>query len=340
MTEPEPIIVTNVLPLEDGAKRRLEGVSDRLRITHRDRDGDEWPIEQLVDREVEVLLAYYPPSDLRRTPRLRWLQVPSSGIDYLDRQRLLDAGVTVTNASGIHAVPIAEYVFGMLLHVAKGVEGRQANQRLHGWPAEQPELAGRLLRGRTLVIVGYGSIGREVARLAAAFGMRILAVKADAETRTDAGYRYPGTGDPEGRYPERIAGPAELPTLAAEADYLVTALPGTPGTRGLVGAPVIEAMRPGAWLVNVGRGATVDSAAVAAALRSGRLGGAVLDVFETEPLPADSELWELPGSIVTPHVSGGPAEIFDLLVDLLAENLGRYAEGRPLLNVVDLARGY
>jgi phosphoglycerate dehydrogenase-like enzyme len=340
MTQPKPIPVTNVLPLDQAAKRRLEGISDRLRITHRDREGDEWPIEQLVDPEVEVLLAYYPPSDLGRTPRLRWLQVPSSGVDYLDRRRLLDGGVTVTNASGIHAVPIAEYVIGMLLHVAKGVESRQANQRLHGWPAEQPELAGRLLRGRTMVIVGYGSIGREVARLAAAFGMRILAVKADAETRADAGYRYPGTGDPEGRYPERIAGPSELPALAAEADYLVTALPGIPGTRGLVGAAVVDAMRPEAWLVNVGRGASVDPAAVAAALRTGRLAGAVLDVFETEPLPPDSELWDLPGSIVTPHVSGGPAEVFDLLVDLLAQNLGRYAEGRPLLNVVDLARGY
>lgn len=335
-----PIHVINVFPLAADAKERLDGISDRLRITHRDSEGEEWPIEGLDDPDVEGLLGYYPPSDLRRTPRLRWLQVGSSGIDYLDRARLREAGITVTNASGMHAVPIGEYVLGMLLHVSRDVERRQENQRRHEWPADQTHLAGRLLRGRTLVVVGYGSIGREVARLAAAFGMRVLAVKADPSIREDRGYAYPGTGDPGGEIPERIVGRAELRDVVGEADYVVSALPGSPGNRHIVDAPVIGAMQSQAWIVNVGRGMTVDASAIEAGLRDGHLGGAVLDVFDSEPLDPGSTLWDLANCIVTPHVSGGPAEIFALIVDLLAENIARFADGRPLLNVVDLERGY
>jgi phosphoglycerate dehydrogenase-like enzyme len=341
VTDRDPIVVVNCFPMTEARKGRLAAISDRLVLRHHDVGTDyEWSVEDLVDPDVEGLLGFYPPSDLARTPRLRWFQAGSSGVDFLDPAPLLAGGVTVTNGSGVHAVPMGEYALGALLHIAKDVEARQDNQRRHAWPDDQPTLAGRLLRGRTLVVVGYGSIGRETARLASAFGMRIVAVKADPTRHTDDGWVHPGTGDPEGLLPERWAGIDGLVDAVREADYVVAALPGTAASRGAISAAVIDAMPPRAWIVNVGRGSALDTDALIRALREGRIGGSFLDVFEPEPLPADSPLWDLPNSIVTPHVSGGPAELGGLLIELFAEQLRRLAADEPLLNVVDLARGY
>jgi phosphoglycerate dehydrogenase-like enzyme len=292
-----------------------------------------------VDPDVEVLFSSHPPAELSRTPRLRWLQMGVAGVEHLDLVGLERAGIRVTNASGIHAIPIAEYVLGMLLHIAKGVEERQASQRQHDWPRDS-RLAGRLLRGRTILIVGYGNVGREIGRVAHAMGMRILAVKATAARERRSRFRVAGTGDPPGRLPDRVVKPADLAAAASEADYVVVTTPATPATRGLVSASVLRAMRPDAWLINVGRGVCVDTAALEAALRAGSIGGAVLDVFEEEPLPVDSPFWDLPNCIVTPHISGGPPGAFDLLSHLLVDNLTRYVDGRPLLNVVSARRGY
>jgi phosphoglycerate dehydrogenase-like enzyme len=338
MTSATTVLVVNMLPFDATARERLDRVSERLRIVHR--VGDEATTDADIDAEVEGIIGYRPPADLRRTPRLRWFQVGSSGIDHVDAETLSGTRVAVTNASGVHAVPMGEYVLAYLLHIAQDVDPRQANQRARAWPEHQPTLAGRLLRGKTLVILGYGSIGREVGRLAHGFGMRIIAVKSDPSTRVDHGYVYPGTGDPEGRYPERFVGIDALPAVVGEADYVVSALPGTAASTGVVSRAVIGAMRPTAWLVNVGRGSAVDEDALIEALRERRIGGSVLDVFRSEPLPADDPLWTLDRSIVTPHLSGGPAELPELMIDLVAENLRRFASDEPLLNAVDLARGY
>jgi phosphoglycerate dehydrogenase-like enzyme len=337
---PRDIRVVNVIPLTDAAKARLATISDRLDIRHEDHRGPDWVVDGLTDPDVEVLVSWYLPSDLARTPRLRWLQNGSSGVDFLDLALLREAGITVTNGSGIHAVPIAEYVLEAMLHVVRDVDARQANQRAHGWPDTQQAVAGGVLRGKTAVIVGYGSIGREVGRLADAFGVRVIAVKADPSMRADSGYRVPGTGDPEGRYPERFVGPDDLASVAREADFLVIAIPGAAGTHRLVGQAVIDALPRHAWVINVGRGRCIDVEALEAALRANRIGGAVLDVFDTEPLPPDSPLWDLPNLTITPHVSGAPPGIFELIEGLIAENLRRYVAGEPLLNVVDLTRGY
>jgi phosphoglycerate dehydrogenase-like enzyme len=334
-----PIRVVNVLPLTEAATTRLSGLAPGIQVVHHVTRDPRWARDNLVDPEVEVLFSSHPPANLSRTPRLRWLQMGVAGAEHLDLVGLQQAGITVSNASGIHAVPIAEYVLGMLLHVAKGVEQRQASQMGRAWPPDS-RLAGRLLRGQTVVIVGYGNVGREVGRVAHALGMRILAVKASPSRERRARFRLAGTGDPAGRLPERVVGPAELASVASEADFVVVTTPATPSTRGLVGATVLGVMRSGAWLINVGRGICVDAAALEAALRASSIGGAVLDVFEEEPLPPDSPFWELPNCIVTPHVSGGPPGAFDLLSDLLVENLARYVEGRPLLNVVSVRRGY
>jgi phosphoglycerate dehydrogenase-like enzyme len=334
-----PIRVVNVLPLTDAATSRLSSLAPDLEIVHHVTTDPRWAREHLVDPDVEVLFSSHPPADLSRTPRLRWLQLGVAGVEHLDLAGLRRAGISVSNASGIHAVPIAEYVVGMLLHIAKGVEERQASQAVRDWPRDA-RLVGRLLRGQTIVIVGYGNVGQEIGRLAHELGMRVLAVKASPAGRRRARFRLAGTGDPGGRLPQRVVGPADLAGVARDVDYVVVTTPATPATRGLVSASVLGAMRPSAWLINVGRGTCVDGSALEAALRARAIGGAVLDVFEEEPLPVDSPFWELPNCIVTPHISGGPPGAFDLLSDLLVENLTRYLEARPLLNVVSARRGY
>ena len=220
---------------------------------------------------------------------------------------------------------------------------RLAHQRAGRWDRETAveTLPGRRLRGRTAVIVGYGSLGREVARLLHALGIRIIAVKSDPTTRIDRGWREPGTGDPDGVLPERFVGSSDLREVVREADVVVLTLPATPRTMRIVDASILAAMRPDALLVNVGRGALVDQDALIEALADGRI-TAVLDVTDPEPLPDDSPLWTLPDTLVTPHISalGDVAALWHTAALLCAENLRRYVAGEPLLNVTSPTAGY
>lgn len=214
----------------------------------------------------------------------------------------------------------------------------------HAWPPEAVAmlLAGRRLRGLTAAIIGYGSVGREAARLLAGCGVRILALKSDPSKTVDTGWRELGTGDPDGSIPERIAGPESLREMAKEADFVVLALPSTPRTQGIVDAAVFSAMRPDSWLINVGRGALVDEEALIGALRTGRIGGAVLDVVAQEPLPPDHPLWELPNCLVVPHVSGsvGADALWHITAGFMAENLQRHLRGETLINRTSGSAGY
>ncbi len=264
--------------------------------------------------------------------------IPSTA---LDPWRL---GLTVTNGSGIHAVPMGEYVLAAALFASERIEARLARRTAHSWPTreERDQLTGRRLRGRTAAIIGYGSVGREVARLLDTFGVRILALKADPSRRADHGWREPGTGDPDGTIPARIVGADSLGDIVAESDLVVLTLPGTPRTRGIIDAAVLGAMRPDAWLVNVGRGALVDEEALVAALHGGRIGGAVLDVMAQEPLPVDHPLWDAPNCLVTPHVSGtGDRQaLWHTTAQFLAENLQRYLRGEDVFNRTSGGAGY
>ena len=312
---------------------RLRALSSDLDVV--DRRGDpEFEIEALSDPEVEVIVGPRAPSDLGQVPGLRWLQLRSAGVDHLAADPPWKHGILVTNAKGVYAIPIAEYVTGMVLRIHQPVSWA-ADQEAHHWPDRASLVS--LIRGRTATIVGYGSIGREVARLLSALGMRVLAVKPRPEIRHDTAYRVPGTGDPDGSIPERIVGVDRLAETAAEADVVVLTMPLTDATRGIIDAGVLAALRSGAWLINVARGALVDEAALLDALHAGRLAGAVLDVTIQEPLPADSPLWDAPNVILTPHASGVTLRFFD---DLLVENVRRYLAGEELLNVVDPERGY
>jgi phosphoglycerate dehydrogenase-like enzyme len=312
---------------------RLEALSAGLEVVDAS-DDEAFDVSTLTDPEVEILVASRAPADLSRVPSLRWLQLGSAGVDHLAADPPWRKGLLVTNARGVYSIPIAEYVTGMILRTHQPAAWA-ADQAAHRWPSEAALVS--LVRGATAVIVGYGSIGREVARQLSALGIRILAVKPRPELRDDTGFRVPGTGDPDGSIPERIVGVDELAATVGSADVLILTLPLTAASRGIIDAEVLAALRPSAWLINVSRGALVDEAALLDALRDGRLAGAVLDVFGEEPLPLDSPWWEAPHVIVTPHASGVTHRFFD---DLLVENVRRYLAGEPLLNQVDPERGY
>jgi phosphoglycerate dehydrogenase-like enzyme len=322
------IRVLDTFPLDHDGRALLEAASPRLGIDHR----ADASLDVDTLRGVEVLLCTHAPTPAQ-APDLRWLQLGSAGADHLDLDPAWGGKLTVTTASGAYATSIAEYVLGALLYASQDVTARLAVYRARDWPEELAPV-GRPLRGATLAIVGYGGIGREVARLAQALGLRVLAVKERPSERTHRRWHPAGTGDPDGSVPERIVGPADLASVAAEADYLVLAAPLTATTRGLVDRTVLRALRPGAWVVNVARGALLDESALLAEVASGRLGGAVLDVTDVEPLPPESPLWTTERILVTPHVAGRRAD-WPALAPLLAENLGRYANGEPLLNIVD-----
>ena len=321
--------------LRPATVERLRSLSSALEVLDVSAD-DTFEIDALSDPEVEIIVGSRPPTDLTRVPALRWLQVRSAGVDHLAADPPWQKGVLVTNARGVFAIPIGEYVSGAILRINQPIQAWAADQAAHRWPPDQQPLA-TIVRGQTAVIVGYGSIGREVARQLAALGLRIVAVKPRPEIRLDSSFRVPGTGDPDGSIPDRIVGVDALVEAAREADYLVLTLPLTPESRGIVDRTVLAALPATAWLINVSRGALVDEAALLDALQAGRLAGAVLDVFSEEPLPPGHLLWEAPNVTITPHVSGATLQFLD---DLVVENVRRYLAGEPLLNPIDPERGY
>jgi phosphoglycerate dehydrogenase-like enzyme len=318
-----------------GTIERLRALWPDLDIVDVSADGT-FEFDELADPALEVIVGRQTPADLTRVPALRWLQTGSAGVDHLAADPPWTRGILVTNARGVFAIPIAEYVSGAILRINQPVGRWAADQATHTWPMDDVPVAA-IARGKTAVLVGYGSIGREVARQLTAFGLRIVAVKPRPDVRIDGSFRVAGTGDPDGSIPDQIVGVDRLAETAAQADYLILTLPLTPESRGLIGATVLAALPASAWLINVSRGALVDEDALLAAVRARRLAGAVLDVFGQEPLPADHPLWDAPNVTITPHVSGATSRFRD---DLFVENVRRYLAGEPLLNPVDPGRGY
>ena len=247
---------------------------------------------------------------------VRWVHTASAGVDRLAFPALLDSDATLTNSRGVFDTPIAEYVTGLVIAMAKDLPGTLAAQAQREWRHRESERVG----GRTAVVVGSGPVGRATAALLAAVGMRVELV-----------------GRREG---EGVHAVDALPDLLPRAEWLVLAAPLTDATRGLLDAAALAALPPGARVINVGRGALVVQDDLVEALASGHLGGAALDVFEREPLPADSPLWKLPGVIVSPHMSGDVVGWRDELETLFVDNLARYRRGADLRNVVDKTLGF
>jgi phosphoglycerate dehydrogenase-like enzyme len=337
----DTIRVINMAPFDMATRVRMESVSSRLQIEHRD-PGDQASVDSIIDPAVQAIIGYRVPTDLSRTPSLRWIQLVSAGVDHLLKNPPWARGLIVTNARGVFAVQMAEYVMSGLLQAYQNVNLRRQYQAARSWPsnAATSPLMGRLLRGRTMVIVGYGGVGREVARMANAFGMRVIAVKRRPEVRFDDSFRLPETGDPKGTIPDEILGPEDLEVAAARADALVITLPLTSQTVELIGQRVFAALPPHAWLVNVARGKIVDQDALITALREQRLAGAILDVFREQPLPQESPLWDMPNVIIAPHIAGGGGDGWAIFAELVIENLRRYVTGGALLNLVDGRREY
>ncbi|MGZ8647705.1 MAG: D-2-hydroxyacid dehydrogenase [Solirubrobacteraceae bacterium] len=262
---------------------------------------------------------------VRAGKRLRWVQGRNAGAgeqlgQAAEQARVELERVIMTTTSGIHAGPLAEFALLGMLAFAKQLPQRMADQRGHHWPAEQAPVGE--LRGRTLLLVGLGAIGSETARLAKAFGMEVLAVKRDASGQH--------------RHVDELHPAERLRELFGRADAIVSSLPLTEATRGLIDAETLGAAKRGAVFVNVGRGGVVDEGALIERLRDGTLGGAALDVFEQEPLPSGSPLWDLDNVIVSPHASALVEAEEERGVDLFCDNLRRFLDGQPLRNQLDL----
>lgn len=281
-----------------------------------------------------------PPGADRIAPALKWIQLLSAGADHALKGQV-DARIAITTSSGIHSATMAEYTIASMLAFAHKLHVLVRAQMNREWRRSGDFMSMvDAMRGHTLGLIGYGSIGRETARLGRAFGMRVLALKRNPNLRRDEGWMPAGVGDPEGVIPERFFGSGERLEMIPECDYIAISLPLTEATRGFFGERELAAMRPHAYIVNVGRGEVVDQAALIEALRSGKIGGAGLDVFEREPLEADSPLWEMENTILTPHMSGAFKGYVETCCELFADNLRRFNAGQPLLNKVDPALGY
>ncbi len=278
---------------------------------------------------VEIVLGQVAPGGLADAAELRWIQSWSAGLDWLlepDLPADLPAGLQVTSASGVHAVPIAEHVFATLLALARGLPQAFAAQSQARWSGDD-DVERFELEGRRMVLLGLGEIGARIARVAGAFGMLVTAVR-----------HHPGAGGAPGV--ARVVGTDALLDVLPAADVLVVTVPLTDDTRGMVGAGAIAALPSHAVVVNVGRGEVVDQDALASALAGGRLGGAALDVFREEPLPPDSPLWGLDRVVVTPHTAGHTPHYADRALAIFLDNLERYRRDQPLRHAVDLGAGY
>lgn len=286
--------------------------------------------EQALERAAEahgVDGFYATPAFLEKAAHLAWVQAMSSGVErYLTIPALAaDAGPVLTNVQGSSGPAIADHAFAMLLTLSRGLRDYARAQTEARWSAESSGDA-FALQDKTLLVVGLGGIGGEIARRGYGFGMRIIATR-----RSDA---------PAPDYVARLGRSEDLLGMLPEADVVAIAVPLTPETAGLFDAAAFAAMKPGAILINVARGRIVDTGALLEALRSGRLGGACLDVTDPEPLPADHPLWREPRVLITPHVAADSALSGDRAAALLRENLRRFGAGEPLFNVVDKKAGY
>ena len=332
----EKVVAMIASPLEpDLAARIAAAFPDRVDLIYRpdlmpparyaaDHNGDPaWtpsPAQQAAWRELlgrsEILFDFpvrASGNPLAFSPRLRWLQATSAGVGPKVHQvGLHQSEVIVTTASGIHAQPLAEFVFAALLFHVKRLAHVQAEQQAHHW---QRFSAGEL-RGQTMAIIGPGRIGQEIARIARCFGMTVWAMA-----------RRHDPGRVEALGVDRLFPRDDLKAMLAGADCLALCLPHTPETEGLIDRDHLAALKPGAVLVNVARGAVIDEAALIEALRAGQIGMAALDVFATEPLPADSPLWDLPNVWICPHSASTADSENGKLADLFIRNLGHYLAG-------------
>jgi D-2-hydroxyacid dehydrogenase (NADP+) len=280
--------------------------------------------------DTDIFVGYsIRPKQLAFAKRLKWIHSTAAGIAQLMHPELRESGIIVTNASGVHSIPIAEHVLGLLLALARRFpdaflcqqESRWAQQEIWDPPPHLLEL-----RGAVLLLIGLGAVGKEVARLARAIGMKTRAVTLS------------GRGDTT--LVEKIYAATDLDAALADADYVVLAAPETPQTRHMFAARQFAAMKPSSYFINVARGSLVDESALMTALQQRTIAGAAIDVAEAEPMRPEDPLWKYPNLFITPHLASTSGHLWERQTDLLIGNLERWFDGRELMNLVDLKRGY
>jgi phosphoglycerate dehydrogenase-like enzyme len=284
--------------------------------------------EEIVDAEVAITWSIRP-EQVNSAKKLRWIHSTAAAVHTLMFPELVNSEIVVTNAREVHGGVVAEHVIALIFALAKKIHHAAAFQSKHEWAQmrmweERPRV--REVAGATVGLVGMGSIGRTVAKHAKSLGMRVIAARENPEKGTDGA--------------DVVFGPAQVGEVFKQADYVVLAAPTTANTKSIASAERIALMKPEACLINVGRGTLVDEDALAEALRQKKIGGAALDVFDKEPLPAESALWDVPNLLITPHTAGLTDRQWDRHYDFFSENLRRYVKGEPLLAVVDKRAGY
>jgi phosphoglycerate dehydrogenase-like enzyme len=336
-----PIEVLVTVPFLDEEILTLRELSPRLRITALPaREPGDIPKENWARCEVLYTDTVLPSPDL--APALRWVQSHWAGLDSMVHAPLLKrTDLMVTTLSGAAAPQMAEFALAMILALGHRVPELNIQQSKSEWPRDRWErFRPQELRSSTVGIIGYGSIGREIARLTRAFGATVLATKRDVMHPADTGYIIPGLGDPNGDLFNRLYPYQAIRSMLKDVDFAVVVTPLTAETRGMVGAEELAAMKPTAFLINMARGGVVDQNALQSVLQERKIAGAALDVFAEEPLPSNSPFWKMPNVIVTPHIAGMSMHYNLRAIDLFSENLKRYLTGAPLLNRYDPQKGY
>jgi len=272
--------------------------------------------------DAEVLLGWeFPLEALHAARRLRWIQLTSAGVEHLLPAREQLRHVVVTNARGIHAALMADYTLGVMVLLQWNFRRLLREQEARQWRHRHTEP----LAGKTLGVVGVGTVGAEIARRGASFGMIVVGLR-----------RLPAPVEGV----SRMFGPGQLLEMLSVCDFVALVVPATPETQRMVGERELRAMKRTAYLINIARGSVLDEPALVRALRGGWIAGAALDVFEREPLPIDNPLWTMDNVVITPHIAGEPTEYARRVVDIFAENVRRWRAGEPLQNVVDFTKGY
>ena len=332
----DEIVVYIAMPLGEDHLQRIQMVSPQLNVTYL--PDDTWahgsapyePPPKRLDylKDAEVLLDVFAFFEMQQAPNLRWLQVPGAGVEKLRGTPVMESDVIITNAR-IFATPIAEYVFASILaycrHLPKAID---QVQKQAVWPRNVwNEYLGIELEGKTMAIIGYGSTGHRLGQLARCFGMRAIATRRNLK-------------EPVVENGVHVFPADHLIHVLSQADFVVISLPLTRETEGIIGERALRAMKPNAYLVNVGRGRLIQNEPLLRALTEGWIGGAGLDVHDPTPPPEESPFRELPNVIMTPHMAGVTSRWYDRVTDLFCENLRRYIHGAPLLHVIDKELGY
>jgi phosphoglycerate dehydrogenase-like enzyme len=291
--------------------------------------------------DVEILYTSKVLPEPEAVPNLRWIQFHFAGIDHVAEAPLVRSGVAVTTLSGAAVSQMVEFALMAILAMGRRLPLMMSDKAQKHWAEDRfDRFEPKELRGSTVGIIGYGSVGREVARVCRAMGAKVLATKRDLKRLEDTGYMPEGQGDQGAEIVERLYPPQALRSMASLCDFLVVTVPLTVETRGIVDKRVLLSLKPASFLIDLSRGGVVDHGALIEVLNENRLAGAALDVYPLEPLPESSPLWGMPNVILSPHVAGASKEYSERATELFVENLHRYLADQPLLNRFDPQRGY